>query len=1018
MFKNTCAILFALLLSPAALAQPTRPLADVLLDLGSASPRLALRIATQQAREQWRMDRGPLYKSTPVKENGDPSVVTDDLFFDGTFLPASDKSALAVFSDDGCDVWIDDKLVMNNFKKGQHLPALNQSFHVVNGGNGRPFPFRKGKSYQIKIRYSNTVFNGKTDIDGLTVFAYNGGGDSVRVSLLVDTNRDGVVNESDDEAGKDAYTKMRGALFIPNYDRDRGNVHAAAAGTDDVPAGENAPDALDFGPDGKPYPASETKTIKNASDAADIAPLVIRPLEGPLPTGAKVFLTLADADEAKAIHVYKKIAPGETAFWGGLAETETEKDITAMVSLTADTTFGVEGLYFRNTGDVNKFKGEVNFTLELRVPDKGGTLITTSSDKVKLTVSPYMLLPNTLDASKVWMTTDPRANDIAAAFGGLSQRRVPNTGSQWFQDHVQIGYTSFPNPANKQMRLTLQMPYPPQDLWPRRNLLEKGEGFYRFRNTASLDRTGSGASGTFGGNLEVIPPTKDWPLGRIIVGSTMIRPNFSTTAPETKLYDFLTSQRVQKPFSVNVHWLQVGHVDEVMNIVPGGGANGFRIGRASPRYARELLEKGDAARGVAAPADYVSMFATGAEDHGQASNAITTNSKIWLFDGVAHGRVRCVAKANINDGETIAISDGAKKMTFEFDTDGKVGKGNVKVDISGSTTAGDVRDQLRAVINGAAAFNVRAYDDGADSLVIINNDFGKAGNKTITTTVKNAGFTVQGMKGGKAAADGKDFTTKTWKFVRIHNATGAGQVAQLDPARDLHKGWVTVNNLGVFYTTSRIVVDTSIAPSPKSLELYLESRDPVPADFLWETEPDSTSQYLLAEDCQIWDHSCVFRGARIQQAVPALYSVGEMKRETTLWKLNLAADDEAIATRDAIRTNMGAGSIPLEDFLRLPVIFLGHWDGTKIVERTALAYVPGGQNFQPSSPGTVVFAKQFGPRQGGVDIFQKVIRSKVAGAKFADDWSLYHILEGEVHCGTEVTRAFPGFSWWQRQPAP
>jgi len=56
--------------------------------------------------------------------------------------------------------------VLNNFKKGQHLPSLDQSLHLVK------FTFEPRKTYHIKIHYSNTIYLGRTDIDGCTLFAY------------------------------------------------------------------------------------------------------------------------------------------------------------------------------------------------------------------------------------------------------------------------------------------------------------------------------------------------------------------------------------------------------------------------------------------------------------------------------------------------------------------------------------------------------------------------------------------------------------------------------------------------------------------------------------------------------------------------------------------------------------------------------------------------------------------------------------------------------------------------------
>ncbi len=155
-------------------AQEIRSLNDIFLDLDDASESVARNIADLQAKGQWKMDQGPLYKSTPPKENRDPNIATDDLIFEGYFQPVSDQTNLAIFSDDGCDVWINSVLVLNNFKKPQHLPTLQQSFHVL-----KAFKPIAGQLYQIKIRYANTIYLGKTDIDGCTLFAFNGGGNGI-----------------------------------------------------------------------------------------------------------------------------------------------------------------------------------------------------------------------------------------------------------------------------------------------------------------------------------------------------------------------------------------------------------------------------------------------------------------------------------------------------------------------------------------------------------------------------------------------------------------------------------------------------------------------------------------------------------------------------------------------------------------------------------------------------------------------------------------------------------------------
>lgn len=97
--------------------------------------------------------------------------------FSGTYklpeLPENIKGQylykLAIFSDDGCNVTVDEKLVHSRYRKGQALPKINQSFYPLD------IELTPGKSVQIKVDYSNTHYIPKPnapDIDGCTLFVY------------------------------------------------------------------------------------------------------------------------------------------------------------------------------------------------------------------------------------------------------------------------------------------------------------------------------------------------------------------------------------------------------------------------------------------------------------------------------------------------------------------------------------------------------------------------------------------------------------------------------------------------------------------------------------------------------------------------------------------------------------------------------------------------------------------------------------------------------------------------------
>ena len=92
-----------------------------------------------------------------------------------------------------------------------------------------------------------------------------------------------------------------------------------------------------------------------------------------------------------------------------------------------------------------------------------------------------------------------------------------------------------------------------------------------------------------------------------------------------------------------------------------------------------------------------------------------------------------------------------------------------------------------------------------------------------------------------------------------------------------------------------------------------------------------------------------------------------------------------------------------------------------------IAYQPGTVNSLVMGD-TIVIPKPFGPNIGGVDIFEADLEQRLGTAVnqlgadgqgmdlfFADDWDVYHRLDGEVHCGTnpEAPAPFSSVNWWE-----
>ena len=132
-----------------------RPLADVLENMEGA-PWSAVSL---RASQQSDTTLGPVHRNIPV-------AVPFYAAFEGNFIPVADSTRLAIFSDDGCNVYIDGERIWNRLDHGQHLPALAQSLHKLE------YEFAAGQSYAIRIEYSNNWFYGALDADGATLFAY------------------------------------------------------------------------------------------------------------------------------------------------------------------------------------------------------------------------------------------------------------------------------------------------------------------------------------------------------------------------------------------------------------------------------------------------------------------------------------------------------------------------------------------------------------------------------------------------------------------------------------------------------------------------------------------------------------------------------------------------------------------------------------------------------------------------------------------------------------------------------
>jgi len=688
----------------------------------------------------------------------------------------------------------------------------------------------------------------------------------VRTDLDVDTDRNGTIVDADDEMGEDAWTKPRGAIFGVNLDRDEGRSVA----------GVPVPDAIDY--DNTGFLANEDLTIGNAADMPDITPVILRGIGVPLPAGVEVFLKVPEVEDIESMHVFKRIAAGETAFWGtagsrlGNPSPPLEFDVTPFVNSTSamfagsgpagDVTFGIEGLMFRNTGAFIPFDGVIDITLEFR---RMGMVI--FSDSVELKVAPWMMLPHTQSSAATWVMdhslNHPFRENAAAdpGYKGLDDggplTAVPNpaAGSQWFQDHVETGY--YQRPGGPATRATFRLPYGTQPAWPPANLLNPDFAMFQLGGDIGNDGDGStNRSGSYGGNVEVMPPTAAHGLGRIVVGNTR----------SDELKTFLDSQEVQPPVEIPTSWLSVAHVDEVVAFHPSG----------------------------------TQVFLADPDDAYAALTAIPA----------------------ANRGRSVFFATGAAP-------------------VDGTVSASPMMP-----------------------------------NRLET---------------------GVDLTGTSWRYVRIYSDAGSGAAGQVAHISSLGSGFLVIDE--VWDTGTHIVEN---AGDTKWVSRWM--RTALPSTPTWAVPPAMGDKYVLVEGTREWKRTG-------SAPVPAIVTVAEVLADTELSNLNLI---DARAQIDTARTALSAASGGSLMFISMPTIFAGTRAGFA-TGRSAVAFTPGTANVQPVGT-KLYFPRQFGPRDGGGDIFENRVRSRAMGAEFVDDWDVYHRLDGEVHCGSTIVRLPLSINWWEHQP--
>uniref|UniRef100_A0A670ZWB6 protein-arginine deiminase n=1 Tax=Pseudonaja textilis TaxID=8673 RepID=A0A670ZWB6_PSETE len=413
-------------------------------------------------------------------------------------------------------------------------------------------------------------------------------------TVKVSATMDAPSNQVDDE-------KVR----IETYAKDEMSLDADINRSGTVTRAGNQKDQWTWGPDGKgaillvncdrDNPKAPKEDNKDASSHKWVwhAPMdmsrMILTTQGPDEVFANYQLTLhiskADDDKVGVFYIQRK----EQLYYKHILGSGKISYHVKRNFGQVQTVFYVEGLKFP---DID-FSGLVTFHASLLEPARKGVPETSIfTDSLVFRVAPWIMTPNTLQPVSVYVCSVDDNKDFVEHIRKLATKagckliicpEEENQEDRWIQDEMEFGYTQAPHktfpvvfdsPRNKKLKD-----------FPFKAIL--GPDFGYVKRELSPDMSGSSLDSF--GNLEVSPPvtvkSKEYPLGRILIGAPFPR-------PMSKLVkDFLKSQVVQSPIELYTDWLFVGHVDEILSFVPAPDQKGFRLLLASPRACFKLLKE-------------------------------------------------------------------------------------------------------------------------------------------------------------------------------------------------------------------------------------------------------------------------------------------------------------------------------------------------------------------------------------------------------------------------------------------
>lgn len=198
------------------------------------------------------------------------------------------------------------------------------------------------------------------------------------------------------------------------------------------------------------------------------------------------------------------------------------------------------------------------------IPIVNGQELPGKIQKAKVRVTPWIMLHH-LNTPEIVYSSEKDNNFFTKVKQYAGCQVMPiKANSQFLQDGFEIGCSYFPHKERKDGICVDWVTYrPPIKVWKEVITIESIK-MPVFELGTPIEGDGLMKDLMSCGNLEVTPPIGNkYPLGRIYYSEKLGDETFDPIISQ-----FLEAQKVQKPFTLDASWLDVGHVDEIVTFLP------------------------------------------------------------------------------------------------------------------------------------------------------------------------------------------------------------------------------------------------------------------------------------------------------------------------------------------------------------------------------------------------------------------------------------------------------------------